>query len=755
MIKNRTNLYSYFSNCISCLLLSIGLCILINTSFISELNIIEIMIQVFITGIVMTILLFNRWTLVLGTILGIVGIIYCLSSLGIEKTEDFISFYNWLIALMPQNSHWYSLETIALIHKLLNIGICILLFLVGRTPYRSSLTVLISISLIFSVYLIGITHYNRIVILLIFSGIFSLCAVDKFEHRKLLGDRKSFKVMGQRWIIPITSFILCLLISGSTLAIFDNDKTYGFRNKTCSGIAADVQSYTGIYTKEQRDLSISLYDLGLQDNEKYIGGNLPKREHVLLATTDLNKSYNVRVTTFDIFTGKNWITSFENNYRINGPFKEKQTQYLANNSLNRSDSLFNLKNFVFRKKVNIILDIDTLFLPTIGQTYKYTENSESINPNLFNNSGQIFSYFGQSDGYSYTLDTIHFNTNAKLSKKDASVLNKISSKPDPIYTKSFVKRYTQSSANFDSNINNLFKSLGINPKNSYDTACKITGFFSKKNGFTYSTKGLDFDDSSNVINEIFKTKKGHCVYYSTTAIALLRYLKVPCRLAAGFRTVQISNNIQIIDSYYPYCWVECYFPNLGWISFDPSPENEIRFDAEIPSFSSKPSKPKGEQKPSEPEENITDIKENKKFNFISVIILLAIALAYLISRGFWSNKLYDYKFVSKRFDTTEKQCKYYLKDIQRQFNILGFKKHPEKTLREQTAQIKEILEDNDKSILISAIEICEAFCYGGNIPNKEEVLQVYKARSVLDNTIRSRINPIIYIVKRRILLPIL
>lgn len=755
MLKKHNRLYVYFSTCISCFLNATGLAILMGTGFKSQLNIKEIIVQVFIICIAMTIMLFTRWTAIAGTVVGLSVIMYCVSQLKIGEAGDVASFFNWLITQMPQDSPWYSPKAVDIVHTLINIGICSLLFFVGRTPYRSRLTVLISIALIFLVYITGTTQYNRIIILLIFSGVFSLCAVDKFEHRKHLGSNKNFTVLGKRWIVPAASIILCLLISGSTLIALDNNKKYDFRNRTCSEIAADVQSLTGIYTKEQRDLNISLYDLGLQGNEKCIGGDLPQRDHLLLATTDLNQSYNVKVTAFDKFTGKNWETSFQDNYRINGPFEEKQNQYLANNSFNRSKSLLGLKSFVSRKKVKVVLNVDTVFLFTIGQTYRFTEKSQSINPNFFNSTGQLFSYYGQENGYSYSLDTLNFNINSALSKKYVSLVNELIVKKDPIYTKSFVAHYTKCPIKFDGDMEALIKKIGIKSKNNYDIARKITGFFSKENGFTYATEGLVFDESSNVVSEIFKTKKGHCVYYSSTAIAILRHLKVPCRLAAGYRTIKLADNVQIVDSYYPYCWVECYFPNLGWIGFDPSPENEIRFDVELSSFLNETSKTKEEFKALEGDERTANRPKSGKINFGIVLILLVLALLYLIARGIWANRLYTYKFVSRRFDTTQKQCEYYLKDIERQLSALGFGGHIEKTLREQSAEIYDILKEKDRILLDMAVEICEALCYGGVIPNEEEMIQVSKAHVMLENTLKSQINPIIYILKRRIFLPVL
>lgn len=756
MLKKTANLYAYLSICISCFFVSIGLALLVGTNFGSSLDAKQIMVQVFITAVSMTLLLYNRWTAIFAVFVGIGGVMYCNSLFKIDENGGLGSFLEWTITKMPENSQWYSPENVDSVHTLLNIVICVFIFVFGRTYFRSILVGLSAVAVIVLAYLNEIIEYNRIIILLIFLGVFSLFAVDKFEGRKTFFKKKTFKVLGQHWIVPVSSILICSLIAGITLIAFDNDKKYDNRNRFSSNIAADLQSYSDVYTNEQKSLDISLYSLGLQKNKKYIGGNLPKGKHNLLAITNLTKPTNVKIATFEKFDGRTWKTDFSDTYRVNGPFTKEQNQYLANNSLNNSKFLFALNNFVSSKKVNIMVTVDTMFLPTIGQTLSFTEKSDTKNPNLFNRSGQVFSFYGQKAGYKYTLETLNFNTKLNLTKSDVALLNSLAKAGDPNYTKSFVAKYTNSPFRFGEATELLFKELGITPdKNNYNTACKIMNYFSKENGYVYTTKGLKFDKKSNVVHELLQTKKGHCVYYSTAAIAILRHLNVPCRLAAGYRTVMSSKNIQIVDSYYPYCWVECYFPNLGWISFDPSPEHEIEFDSQLTTtldnyYNSNP-------------DIIADNKENTnislfkigKLPFGIIFALLGLAFVYLAIRGFWANKLYEYQFVLKRFKTTEKQLEYYLKDIERQISALGLVSLSEKTLREQSEWIYNILESDDREILDAAFDIFESFCYGNKTPSSDEIRYIYDARLMLEKVLKRNINPIKYIIKRKILLPVL
>ncbi len=752
MLKKRTNLYSYIGVCICSFLISAALCLLVSTVLESQLNTVQIILQVFISSILLALLFYNRLTSIIGVISIIAGIIYFFSLLSINSKEELVSFFNWCIQQMPDKEPWYSRDNLNLIHIFTNTGICVLVYLVSLNPYRSRLMSLISLSVIFAVYLTKFAQYNRIVILFLFTGIFTLFAIDKFEYRRHLGDRKSFKTFGKSWYVTVFSILLCLLISGSTIIILD-DKNYELRNRTCSNIAADVQSFTGIYTEEQKEFTISLKDLGLQNNDGYIGGDLPKAEHFLLAVAQTDKPFYAKVTAFDEFTGKEWETSFQNNYRINGPFKKKQKQYLTNSMLKKSSVLSRLKNSVTKRKIKFILNIDSPFLPTVGQVYKYTENTkDNINPVLFNSNGQLFSYYGVKRGYSYTIDTFQFNTKNLLSKNDDATLRALNMLNDPLYTEQFLDFYTNIPVRFGDSINELVKLMKLNPENHFDTAIKVCNYFSKKNGFDYTENGLSFNADGNVVNDIFNTKKGHSVYYSTTAISILRNLNIPCRLAAGFRSVKITNEIQILDSYYPYCWVECYFPNLGWVSFDPSPENEIEFSLDIPDVPKGANKNDKKTNTSKSKNFTFNILKIGKISFKVIPVLLVLAFVYLILRAFFAPMHYNYKIVIKRFKTTEKQCKFYLKDIRKQLSALSCKKHTGDTLRDEILRVCDTLDIQNRESLISILEMYEAICYAEKTPSQNEILQIYNAHLLLEKLLEKRLDPIKYILKRRILI---
>lgn len=72
---------------------------------------------------------------------------------------------------------------------------------------------------------------------------------------------------------------------------------------------------------------------------------------------------------------------------------------------------------------------------------------------------------------------------------------------------------------------------------------------------------------------LFSRKTGYCDHYATSMVVLLRALGIPSRLATGFAQGEWND----VGSYYTvrqrdaHAWVEVYFPNSGWVTFDPTP----------------------------------------------------------------------------------------------------------------------------------------------------------------------------------------
>jgi hypothetical protein len=76
---------------------------------------------------------------------------------------------------------------------------------------------------------------------------------------------------------------------------------------------------------------------------------------------------------------------------------------------------------------------------------------------------------------------------------------------------------------------------------------------------------------------LFDRKKGHCEYFASAMTVMLRTLGIPARMVNGFRGGEYNNltGSYIIRERDAHSWVEAYFPEYGWVTFDPTPGGTV------------------------------------------------------------------------------------------------------------------------------------------------------------------------------------
>src|SRR5699024_1231471 len=80
---------------------------------------------------------------------------------------------------------------------------------------------------------------------------------------------------------------------------------------------------------------------------------------------------------------------------------------------------------------------------------------------------------------------------------------------------------------------------------------------------------------------LFNTQRGHCEYFASSAVLMLRSIGVPARMVNGFLggTWNDVGDYLTVRQGDAHAWVEVFVPKLGWIPFDPTPPLEISFSA--------------------------------------------------------------------------------------------------------------------------------------------------------------------------------
>jgi transglutaminase-like putative cysteine protease len=108
----------------------------------------------------------------------------------------------------------------------------------------------------------------------------------------------------------------------------------------------------------------------------------------------------------------------------------------------------------------------------------------------------------------------------------------------------------------------------------YDVTLRIEKYL--RTYFDYSLAPPASEYSSAFAAFLFDTRAGYCQHFSGSMALLLRYNGIPARVAVGFTSgEEESPGVYTVSTNNAHAWVEVYFPNVGWIAFDPTPGRNL------------------------------------------------------------------------------------------------------------------------------------------------------------------------------------
>jgi protein-glutamine gamma-glutamyltransferase len=130
-------------------------------------------------------------------------------------------------------------------------------------------------------------------------------------------------------------------------------------------------------------------------------------------------------------------------------------------------------------------------------------------------------------------------------------------------------------------VQRLADSLAAGHDSRLDHVRAVEGFLHTE--FSYS---LDLPRSradASIDAFLFRRREGHCEYFSTAMAVLLRAGGVPVRNVTGFAGGEWNRfgSYLAVTGNNAHSWVEVWFPEVGWVTFDPTPpsrEGVVRWE---------------------------------------------------------------------------------------------------------------------------------------------------------------------------------
>ena len=117
----------------------------------------------------------------------------------------------------------------------------------------------------------------------------------------------------------------------------------------------------------------------------------------------------------------------------------------------------------------------------------------------------------------------------------------------------------------------LATELGLTPRRGDEALAQVQQYFAQ--GYRYSTFQKDaLFTGSPIVDFLHRTKSGHCEYFATAAVLLLRAGGIPARYATGFVAAEKSDreNAWLVRTRHAHAWARAYV-NGAWVDVDTTP----------------------------------------------------------------------------------------------------------------------------------------------------------------------------------------
>lgn len=113
--------------------------------------------------------------------------------------------------------------------------------------------------------------------------------------------------------------------------------------------------------------------------------------------------------------------------------------------------------------------------------------------------------------------------------------------------------------------------LAAPQNNPYDKALAIQNYL--RQAITYNDQAEAPPPGVEAVDYLlFVSREGYCNYYASAMAIMLRSQGIPARLSRGYAAGEFNPDINAyrVRAKDAHTWVEAYFPEYGWISFEPT-----------------------------------------------------------------------------------------------------------------------------------------------------------------------------------------
>ena len=453
----------------------------------------------------------------------------------------------------------------------------------------------------------------------------------------------------------------------------------------------------------------AIQKVGYGENDSRLGGSFVQdNTPVFRAMADGDRYW--RIESKDTYTGKGWVDSLEEPTNIYDAENLEYKTFTDNVETEEQTAMIQMNDGATFQKLVYPYGLGSLLRTPSESNFRIHENTGEIDTLRGDSPAKLNNFV-----VNYEFPSFEYGRLREATGQDPAEIQ---------------ENYLQLPDSLPSRVRNLASQIVADEDNRYDKAKAVEQYFSS-NGFEYSTTDVEVpsENEDYVDQFLFESQLGYCDNYSTSMVVLLRSEGIPARWVKGFtageridsQATEFSEDLQNtyqVTSANAHSWVEVYFPEIGWVPFEPTQgfSNNTDFYSDVDTDSEDPT---AGQTGDTPDQNMGNPQEMEKAEsnndssggtsssgsflwlYISLGIVLIAAIILYFTRFRWMSSLLKRRFrKGGSADRYEQAYQFLLKVLAHK----GVKRNPEQTLRDYARSVDSHYQTNEMRQLTNHYE---------------------------------------------------
>ena len=302
-------------------------------------------------------------------------------------------------------------------------------------------------------------------------------------------------------------------------------------------------------------------------------GQAPNLGDRIVMTVTSDEGHFWRAVTYDFYTGAGWRTT----------------------ELDKADKV-TPSTYLGREKQDATFQVD---VPHANLLFAANEPTKANIPYQFQ-SGDDRNYSTSMRALDRAQATGTYVITSYVSHADKATLRKA-----PVaYPAYITSKYLQLPSSLPQRVTDLARRVAADKPDPYDKAEAIETYL--RSTYKYATVVKSPPPGRDPVDYfLFDLREDFCEYFASSMAVMLRAVGVPARMVEGFTTGTYDPNSRTyaVRELNAHAWVEAYFPQYGWIEFEPTP-SELPFprvEQDLPAGSGDTTTPTGPVRPEDEE----------------------------------------------------------------------------------------------------------------------------------------------------------